>query len=173
MNIPSGLTLEQTRKFLQRQVSTGRYMILGTVIITVVNLISLLLNSDLYISYSLDLGYYAAWLGKYADNGFLSDMGVNGHYTRLGLLVAFVLLAALLALWVLAKQSMKWIKVAMGLLIVDAVALAVFASIYFQAGILAVLWDLVIHIAVIWEMGRAISSEKMLQELPETEPKAS
>ncbi len=167
MNIPSGLTPEQTRRFLQRQVFTGRYMILGTVILTVVNLICLLVNSDFYISYCVAIGYYATRMGKFADNGFLSVMGLNGSYTRMGLLLAFVILAELLALWVLAKQNIKWVKVAMGVLIVDTVALAVFSMIFFRDGILAVVWDLVIHLAVLWEMGKSVSAQKMLQDLPE------
>ena len=42
----------QQRGFLQRQVNMARYMLLGTVIITVINLALLLAQADVYIVYS-------------------------------------------------------------------------------------------------------------------------
>ncbi len=166
MNIPLGLSGEQTRNYLQRQINMGRYMIIGTVLITVVNLIFLLLNMDFVISYSAALAYYAAVLGKLMDNSYISVLGPNGLYTRTGLVIAVVVLAVLLVLWLLAKKDIKWIKAAMALLVVDTLALLAFAVLFYEEGILAVLWELVIHIAVLWEMGKALSARKQLQDLP-------
>ncbi len=171
MNIPVGLTPEQTRQYLQRQANMGRYMILGTAIITAVNLVFLLLNSEFYITYSAATGFYAAWLGKLMDNQYLSVLGPNGVYTCTGLVIAALVLGALLVLWWLARQNTKWMKVSMGLLIADTAVLVLFSLGVLQEGILGVLWDLVIHIAVIVEIGKGISARQMLQQLPQEEPR--
>ncbi len=170
MNIPMGLSRQQTREYLQRQASMGRYMILGTVIVTVVNIVFLLLNGEFYITYSAALGYYLPWLGKLMDNHYLSILGPNGIYTRTGLVMGAVVLAVLLVLWWLAKADTKWLKAAIGLLVLDTAALVLLAATLFADGILSVIWDLVIHVAVIWEMGKAVSARSMLQQLPLEEP---
>ncbi len=168
MTIPSGLTPAQTRSFLQRQVATGRYLILGTVIITVVDLVLLLTGADFYITYSLASAYYLVWLGKGFDNAFGYSWDVNGIYTRTGLLMAFILLTAFLVLWWLAKEDEKWIKISMIALAVDAVLLLLFAFVLLSSP-LDCLFELVIHGAVIWEMSKALSSVKLLAQLPQEE----
>lgn len=171
MNVPVGLTPEQTRQYLQRQANMGRYMILGTVIITAVNLVFLLLNSEFYITYSAATGFYAVWLGKLMDNQYLSVLGPNGVYTCTGLVLAALVLGVLLLLWWLAKKDSKWMKAAMGLLIADTAVLLLFCLGVLQGGIVDVLWDLVIHIAVIVELGKGISARQQLRQLPKEEPR--
>ena len=45
----------------QQQVKIARYMILGTVIATVVNLVLLFAQADLYIPYCAATAYYFGW----------------------------------------------------------------------------------------------------------------
>ncbi len=161
MNIPSHLSPSEVRTYLQRQVNMGRYMILGTVIITVVNILLLLCNADFYITYSVAISYYLVALGKGFDSPTLA---VNGTYTMTGLAMAMVILAVYLVFWFLAKKNILWIKVSMGLLIADAVILVLFVA--GASGDLAdCLWELVIHVAVLWEMGKAVSAQKQLDHM--------
>ncbi len=161
MNIPQGLSSSETKNYLQRQVNMGRYMVLGTVIITAVDILLLLFNADFYISYSFAAAYYLVWLGKGFDNGFALDMSATGIYTRTGLVMALVLLAALALLWYLSRREDKWLKISMAVLAVDAVALLIFAFLLLEEP-LSCLWELVIHIAVIWEINKALSAGKQL-----------
>ena len=59
-----------------RQVNMARYMLLGTVIITVVNLILLLTNADFYIVYYAAVPYYLGWFGWLLDGGSFGPMAV-------------------------------------------------------------------------------------------------
>ncbi len=161
MNIPSHLSPSEVRNFLQRQINMGRYMILGTVIITAVNLLLLLCNADFYITYSVAAAYYLVVLGKGFDSPTFS---VNGTYTMTGLAMAVAVLAIYLVFWFLAKKNILWIKVSMGLLIADAVILVLFV-VGAQGNLADCLWELVIHAAVLWEMGKAVSARKQLDAM--------
>ncbi len=166
MNVPAGLTPEQTRTFLQRQMNTGRYMILGTVIITVVNILMLLIRSDFYITYYSALAYCPVWLGMAMDNDFSQVWNQVGAFTWTGLLLAVLVLTALFVLWLLAKKDVRCFRVALVLLSVDFAARIAFI-IFFGGNFAEHLWEIVIHGAVLWEMGRALSARKQLRKLPE------
>ncbi len=162
MNIPAHLTADEARAFLLRQIATGRYMILGTVIITLVNLIFLLMGADFYIMYSSAAAYYPVQLG------LLFDGWVIGSYTLTALVLAAVILATYLMLWHLAKKNLLWLKVSIGLLVLDTVIL-VGRYLLLSEDVANCLWELVIHAAVIWEMGKALSARKQLDTIPTAE----
>ena len=140
----------------KRQIRLAQYMLLGTVIITVVNVVFLLSNSDMYFSYSAALPYYLVWLGKIFDNGWYLGT-VNGRYTATGLVMAGVLLAALLVLWWLAKGSRRWLKVGTLALGMDLVVLALLAFFVF-ADPLSFFWEAALHVAVLWEMRQGLKA---------------
>lgn len=164
MNIPSSIPKSEIPKFLQRQVNMGRYMIIGTVIITVVNYILLLTHANFYITYSAAVPYYLLWFGIAMDNNFAPVWDAVGTYALTGLVIGMVILAGYMLLWWFAKNDIRWIKVAMVLLIVDTVALLLFSF-----GVLkdpaTCVWELVIHVAVIWEMKKGISAHTQLQTM--------
>ncbi len=162
MNIPSHLSPEESRRFLLRQLATGRYMILGTVIITVVDLILLLTGADFYIFYSAAVAYYAVVLG------LSFDAGIIGTFTLTALLLAIVILAVYLLLWQLVKKNILWLKVSIGLLALDTLLLAGL-YLYLGSDIADCLWELVIHGAVLWEMGKAVSASGQLAAMPAPE----
>ncbi len=165
MNIPNHLNRDETRLYLQRQISMGRYMILGSVLLTVINLIVLLANGDFYISYSIAAAYYAVWLGKgFDDPAFLQ----NGTYTVTALVIAVIILAVYLLLWQLAKKDLRWLKAALLLLAVDTALLVLFALVSgWNLG--DYIWEVVIHGAVLWEMKKALDAYKQLAGLPAAE----
>ncbi len=168
MNIPADMSRRQTKSLLLRQLATSRYMILGTVIITVVNLLFLLFGTDVFMPYCAAAAYYLVWLGKGFDNAFGVSWELNGIYTRTGLLFAAVILGVLLLLWWLSKKDLRWIKVSIGLLVVDTVLLLVFAFAMLENP-LGCLVEVVLHIAAIWEMSKAFSANRQLWELAEAE----
>lgn len=145
-----------------RQIRLAQYMLLGTVIVTALNVAFLLGNADLYISYCAAVPYYLVWLGKVFDNGLYLG-AVNGEYTAAGLVMAGVLLSAWLVLWWLALRSKKWLKAGMIAVVADLVALVVIAIMLFSDP-LSFLWEIVIHIAVIWEMAQGLKAWKQKEE---------
>ncbi len=161
-------------EFWNRQIRLAQYMLLGTVIVTVLNVAFLLGNMDLYISYSAALPYYLVWLGKMFDNGLYLG-AANGEFTATGLLMAGVLLGAWLVLWWLARGSRKWLKVGMIVVAADLVILLVVSIVLFHDP-LSCLWEAVIHIAVIWEIYQGLKAwdqkEEFLhrQNMPEEAP---
>lgn len=145
----------------KRQIRLAQYMLLGTVIITVLNVAFLLGNTDMFISYSAALPYYLVWLGKLFDNGWYLGP-VNGQYTATGLVMAGVLLALLLVLWWLAKGSRRWLKVGVWVIGIDLAVLALLAFVVF-ADPLSCFWEAAIHVAVIWEMCQGLKAWKQME----------
>ncbi len=168
MNITPGHDPKQTKTALRNQIAMGQYMILGTALVTALNIVLLLCNSDMYLTYSAAAAYYLVWLGKGFDNGFAINWDANGIYTRTGILLALLVLAVYGLLWWRARRQIRWIRTAMILVIADAVLLVLIALFLLESPLDA-LFDLVIHGAVIWEMNRALDAGKRLRRLPREE----
>lgn len=141
----------------QRQLKTAQYMLLATVIATVVNIALLLARADWYIPYCAALPYYLTLLGYYFDGLTLST------YTTTGMAMAFVGLAAWLLMWWKAKHSAAWLKAGMILAIVDTVLLALYAFVFTDAPV-AYLLEMVMHIAVVYEIHVGLKAAKALEQ---------
>ena len=152
----------QQRGFLQRQVNMARYMLLGTVIITVINLALLLAQADVYIVYSASVPYYLGWFG------WVMDGYVVGQMTRMGMLLAATVLAVYLLVWFLAGGRPVWLKVGLGLLIADT-ALLLALVLWMDGSILAFFWEFALHGAVIYELVMGISAQKKLDAMAQEE----
>lgn len=143
-------------EFWNRQIRLARYMLLGTVIVTALNIAFLLGNADLYISYSAALPYYLVWLGKVFDNGlFLGDL--NGEFTATGLVMAGVILCGWLAVWWMSQSSRSWLKAGFVMVIADLATLIAVALVL-MGDLFSCLWEAVIHVAVIWEMYQGLNA---------------
>ena len=105
-------------EFWNRQIKLARYMLLATLIVTVLNIVFLLGNIDFYITYCAALPYYLVWFGKLFDNGLYLGT-VNGEFTATGLVMAGIVLAAWLVVWWLSFGSRTWLKVGMVMVVAD------------------------------------------------------
>ena len=143
----------------QRQVKMARYMLLGTVIITVLNLALMMANSDIYIVYCAAVPYYLGWFG------WLLDGGTVGQMTVVGLCLAGAVLAVYLLVWYLAAGRPLWLKVGLGLVIADTVALLGLA-LWLSDHIMDYFLELALHGAVLYEMILGISAQKKLDAAP-------
>ncbi len=139
-----------------RQIKLAQYMLLGTVIITAVNLAFLLGNSEIYVTYCAALPYYLVWLGKVFDNGLYIG-AVNGAYTAAGLVMAGVLLALWLLVWWLSRDRKKWLKLGMMAVLAD-LALLIAAGVFLFGDVMSCLWEIGIHIAVAWEIHQGLKA---------------
>jgi hypothetical protein len=152
------------RAHLQQQISIGRRTLLGMIVMTVVNLGLLLGDGDTYLLFSASVPYYLTWFGKAMDNGIGSLLWQkNGIYTMTGLAVSLVMLAVYLLPWFLSKKKGSWLWMAFGLLCLDLLALV---GVALLVGFGSVTADLLIHIVLLYQIGKGASSYKKLKDLP-------
>ena len=87
-----------------------------------------------------------------------------------GLVLAGILLAGYLFVWLLAGNRSIWLKVGLGLLITDTAALLALVA-WLGGSIMDYLWEFALHGAVIYEMAMGISAQKKL-DIPAQEASA-
>ena len=86
---------KNSREYLLRQVANGRYSLLLIVILTVVNLIMTILDTNTYFLFSASVPYYLVFVGMGIENGFVDGAwNVKGTLTYTGLVIALVIVAA-------------------------------------------------------------------------------
>ena len=148
-------------KKMPQQIMIARYMLLGTVIATVVNFLLLLTNSDQYIPYSASVAYYLGYFGWLFDGA-----GGFGVFTAVGMTLAAAVLAVYVVSWALAAKKRRWLQVGMWLVIADTAALLGLILVL-RMEIMSFVWELVLHGAVIYEIAAGISAWKKLTDEPE------
>lgn len=153
--------MEDIRR-LQQQVKIARYMLLGTVIATVVNLALMMAGSEVYIVYSAAVAYYLGWFG------WMFDGGIAGQMTAIGLGLAAVVLAVYLLVWYLVGNHPFWLKVGLGLVAADAAALLALV-LWMGSGLVEFLWEFLLHGAVIYEIYVGITAQKKLATVQQPE----
>lgn len=145
---------KNSREYLLRQVANGRYSLLLIVILTVVNLIMTILDTNTYFLFSASVPYYLVFVGMGIENGFVDGAwNVKGTLTYTGLVIALVIVAVYLLCWLLSKKRAGWLTAALVLFIVDTVALV----------------DFLLHIWAIVELVLAVRGSRKLRALPPTE----
>ena len=160
---------KNSREYLLRQVANGRYSLILIVILTVVNLIMTILDTNTYFLFSASVPYYLVFVGMGMENGFVNgDWNVRGTLTYTGLVIALIIVAVYLLCWLLSKKRAGWLTVALVLFIIDTVALVVIAFALYESPE-GKLVDLLLHIWAIVELVLAVRGSKKLQELPPTE----
>ena len=84
---------KNSREYLLRQVANGLYSLLLIVILTVVNLIMTILDTNTYFLFSASVPYYLVFVGMGIENGFVDGAwNVKGTLTYTGLVIALVYL---------------------------------------------------------------------------------
>ena len=145
---------KNSREYLLRQVANGRYSLLLIVILTVVNLIMTILDTNTYFLFSASVPYYLVFVGMGIENGFVDGAwNVKGTLTYTGLVIALVIVAVYLLCWLLSKKRAGWLTVALVLFIVDTVALVVITFALYDSP-MGKLVDFLLHIWAIVERRR-------------------
>ena len=157
---------KNSREYLLRQVANGRYSLLLIVILTVVNLIMTILDTNTYFLFSASVPYYLVFVGMGIENGFVDGAwNVKGTLTYTGLVIALVIVAVYLLCWLLSKKRAGWLTVALVLFIVDTVALVVITFALYDSP-MGKLVDFLLHIWTIVELIQAVRGSKKLKALP-------
>lgn len=149
---------EQQHSQWKLQLSIAQYLLLGTVIATVVNVLLLLANVDFYIPYSASLPYYLTYFGYYFDSWQVST------YTVTGMVMTFVCLAIYLVLWWMARQHIGWLWAGMFLLIADTLGLAVIVLLVMENPI-SFLLEFILHIVVVGEIAVGLRAYNRLRQV--------
>lgn len=147
----------------RQQWAIGRYLLLGTVIATAVNILLMLVNAGFYIPFCGSIPYYLTFFGYYFDHNQL------GIYTLTGLLMALPFLAAFLLMWFRAKHSVGWMIAGMVLLIVDTVALALIALVL-SGSPGSFLMEVLFHIVVLYELFVGIRARRRMDAAEKETP---
>lgn len=148
---------ELNQRAWKQQWNIAHYLLLGTVIATVVDLILLLANASFFIPYCAAVPYYLTYFG------FFFDGWQVGTYTITGMIMAFVGLAVYLVLWWVTKRHTKWLWAGLALLIVDTLGLAAIALLFMESP-LSCLLEFIFHIVVIYEVAVGIRADKRLRQ---------
>ena len=139
------------------------------VILTVVNLIMTILDTNTYFLFSASVPYYLVFVGMGIENGFVDGAwNVKGTLTYTGLVIALVIVAVYLLCWLLSKERAGWLTAALVLFIVDTVALVVITFALYDSP-MGKLVDFLLHIWAIVELVLAVRGSRKLKELPPTE----
>ena len=156
---------KNSREYLLRQVANGRCSLLLIVILTVVNLIMTILDTNTYFLFSASVPYYLVFVGMGIENGFVDGAwNVKGTLTYTGL----VIVAVYLLCWLLSKKRAGWLTAALVLFIIDTVALVVIAFALYDSPE-GKLVDFLLHIWAIVELVQGVRGSKKLRALPPTE----
>ena len=146
---------KNSREYLLRQVANGRYSLLLIVILTVVNLVMTILDTNTYFLFSASVPYYLVFVGMGIENGFVDGAwNVKGTLTYTGLVIALVIVAVYLLCWLLSKKRAGWLTAALVLFFVDTVALVVITFALYDSP-MGKLVDFLLHIWAIAGSGRA------------------
>lgn len=151
---------KNSREYLERQVNSGRGVLLGLLIFTVINLVLLLLEADRYFPFGASVPYFLTLLGVAFDS-----WGGSG-YTATALVVSGVVLAVYLVMWILSKKRSGWLTAAAVMFVVDTVALIWFSFTLLENP-LSNVKDLIFHAFILWELFRSAKAGKKLRELPD------
>ena len=139
------------------------------VILTVVNLIMTILDTNTYFLFSASVPYYLVFVGMGIENGFVDGAwNVKGTLTYTGLVIALVIVAVYLLCWLLSKKRAGWLTAALVLFIIDTVALVVITFALYDSPV-GKLVDFLLHIWAIVELVLAVRGSRKLKELPPTE----
>ena len=160
---------KNSREYLLRQVANGRYSLILIVILTVVNLVMAILDTNTYFLFSASVPYYLVFLGMAIENGFVDGAwNVKGSLTYTGLVIAVVIVAVYLLCWLMSKKRSGWLTAALVLFIIDTVALVGIAFALYESPTTKLV-DFLLHIWAIVELVQAVRGSKKLLELPPTE----
>ena len=152
---------KNSREYLLRQVANGRYSLLLIVILTVVNLIMTILDTNTYFLFSASVPYYLVFVGMGIENGFVDGAwNVKGTLTYTGLVIALVIVAVYLLCWLLSKKRAGWLTAALVLFVIT------FALYDSPMGKLV---DFLLHIWAIVELVQGVRGSKKLKALPPAE----
>lgn len=163
------------RQALKNKYNSARVNLLMAVGFTVVNVLLLAFGGGSYFLFSMTVPYIISMFGLllcgmmpdelYEEMGLEGMMFLDEGFFYITLAISVVILALYVVCWFFSKKKPVWLKVALGLFIVDTVAMILYYGISADA-----IMDILFHGYVIWILISGINAEKKLRNMPEPEP---
>lgn len=163
------------RQALKNKYNSARLNLLMAVGFTVVNVLLLAFGGGSYFLFSMTVPYIISMFGLlfcgmmpdelYKEMGLEGMMFLDEGFFYITLAISVLILALYVVCWFFSKKKPVWLKVALGLFIVDTVAMILYYGIAVDA-----IMDILFHGYVIWILISGINAEKKLRNMPEPEP---
>ena len=151
-------------EYQQNLYKTGRTVLIGVVILTVVNLGLLLFNSDTYLLCSVSVPYFLTVLGQIMDEALASN-----SFTVTALVISVVVLALYVVCWALSKKRPGWLTAGLVLFCVDTVALVIFVFTLTDSPV-SFFTDFAFHVLLIVELAMGVKANKKLKAMQAASP---
>lgn len=151
-------------EYQQSLYRSGRAVLIGVVILTVVNLGLLLFSSDTYLLCSVSVPYFLTVLGQIMD-----ETRFTTSYTVTALVISVVVLALYVLCWALSKKHPGWLTAGLVLFCVDTVALVIFAF-TLTGSTFSFFTDFAFHVLLIVELAMAVRANKKLKAMQASSP---
>ncbi|MBQ8837206.1 MAG: hypothetical protein IJ002_06850 [Clostridia bacterium] len=150
----------------QRKVWTTKYAaaranLLAVIVFTAINIIMYFLGSQTMFLFSASVPYFAA---IYAD--IFREVELQGLFIAC-IVIAVIIIAAYLLCWIFSKKHCGWLVAALVMFAVDTVVLA---FLYFSAGEMSGVMDVLFHVWVLYYLITGVSAGLKLKKLPEETP---
>lgn len=164
-----GLDPRMQRQALINKYNAARINLLAVVVFTVINMITLAMGIGSYLPFSANMPYMLTFLGL-----FLCGMLPEQYYEKaegmvfmnktwfIALLIISILIIILYVVcWLLSRKGrVSWLKVALGMFLVDSVAIFLLGSAGFP------LFDILFHVWVIAILISGIKAHAKIKALP-------
>lgn len=160
------------RRSLQSKYNSARINLMIAVGFTVVNVLLLALGGNSYFLFSMTVPYVICMFGLIfcgmMPDELYDEMGLEGivfldkGFFYITLAISVLILALYVLCWIFSKKKSVWLKVALGLFIVDTVAMILYYGIAVE-----MIMDVLFHGYVIWILISGILADKKLRNMPE------
>ena len=163
------------RQALQTKYNSARVNLLMAVAFTVVNMLLLAFGGNTYFLFSITVPYVIPTVGMllcgmlpeeiYADPSFDGMVFLDEGFFYITLAISLLILALYVACWFFSKKKSVWLKVALGLFIVDTLFM-----IFYYGLAVDMIMDVLFHGYVIYILISGIIADKKLKAMPKEEP---
>ena len=146
-------------EYLTKKISAGRYSLQLIILLTVVNTVFLLADSDHYFVFSASIPYFLTALGMGMDEALSGGIGT---FTIIAVVIGIIVMGIYVLCWALGEKKPGWLTAALVLFSLDTVGLLVITFALVDDPILN-LMDIIIHALVVYELARAVACAKKLK----------
>ena len=159
------LTMDKNSpEYLTKKISAGRYSLQLIILLTVVNTVFLLADSDHYYVFSASIPYYLTAFGMGMDEALSGGIGT---FTIIAVVIGVLVMGVYALCWACCEKKPGWLTAALVLFSVDTVGLLVVSFALLDDPFLNIL-DIIIHALVVYELARAVACAKKLKQQADT-----
>ena len=139
-------------EYLTKKISAGRYSLQLIILLTVVNTVFLLADSDHYFVFSASIPYFLTALGMGMDEALSGGIGT---FTIIAVVIGIIVMGIYVLCWALGEKKPGWLTAALVLFSLDTVGLLVITFTLLEDPILNLV-DIIFHALAVYELVMAV-----------------